>query len=135
MPWQPPICWWRKAGTRSARRARRSRLRRRCWWRSTKFANGCRPWRRARTLPRPRRGRIFGRRPARARSACVFHPEDLGRHVDLADVNQPARAELEFQEALAIGAQRDLVVDARGHVAEMRGRHVLAADRLEIEDV
>src|SRR5262249_4210027 len=25
--------------------------------------------------------------------------------------------------------------DARGHVAEMRGRHVLAADRLEIEDV
>src|SRR5262249_58883077 len=27
------------------------------------------------------------------------------------------------------------VVDARGHVAEMRGRHVLAADRLEIEDV
>src|SRR5262249_20228161 len=38
-------------------------------------------------------------------------------------------------EALAIGTQRDLVVDARGHVAEMRGRDVLAADRLEIEDV
>src|SRR5262249_61279710 len=35
----------------------------------------------------------------------------------------------------SIGAQRDLVVDARGHVAEMRGRNVLAADRLEIEDV
>src|SRR5262249_43829936 len=61
--------------------------------------------------------------------------EDLGRRVDLADVDQPARTELEFQEALAIGAQRDLVVDAEGHVAEMRGRNVLAADRLEIEDV
>src|SRR5262249_17911074 len=67
--------------------------------------------------------------------ACVFHPEDLGRHVDLADVDQPARTELEFQKALAIGAQRDLVVDAGGHVAEMRGRNVLAADRLQIGDV
>jgi hypothetical protein len=67
--------------------------------------------------------------------ACIFHSEDLGRHVDLADVDQPARTELEFQEAFAVGAQRDLVVDARGHVAEMRGRNVLAADRFEIEDV
>ncbi len=40
-----------------------------------------------------------------------------------------------FRKPFAIGAQRDLVVDARGHVAEMRGRHVLAADRLEIEHV
>jgi len=67
--------------------------------------------------------------------ACIFHPENLGRRVDLADVDQPARTELEFQEALAVGAQRDLVVDTRGHVAKMRGRNVLAADRLEIEDV
>ena len=47
-------------------------------------------------------------------------------HVDLADVDQPARAEHEFQEALAVGAQRDLVVDAGRHVAEMRGRHACA---------
>src|SRR5215831_17519778 len=67
--------------------------------------------------------------------ACIFQPEDLGRHVDLADVDQPARTKLEFQEALAIGAQRDLVVDAGGHVAEMRGWNVLAADQFEIEDV
>src|SRR5262245_29669834 len=67
--------------------------------------------------------------------ACILLPEDLGRHVDLADVDQPARPELEFQEAFAISAQRDLVVDAGGHVAEMRGRNVIAADRLEIEDV
>jgi hypothetical protein len=65
----------------------------------------------------------------------VFDAEDFGRHVDLADVDQPARAEHEFQEALAIGAQRDLVVDARRHVAEMRGRHAHAHDRLEIEHI
>ena len=65
----------------------------------------------------------------------VFDAQDLGRHVDLADVDQPPRAELEFQEAFAIGAQRDFVVDAGGHVAEMRGRDSRTHDRLEIEHV
>ena len=61
--------------------------------------------------------------------------ENFGRHVDLADVDQPARAELEFQKALAVGAQRDVVVDAGGHIAEMRRRHVLVHHRFEIEHV
>src|SRR5580704_9415274 len=61
--------------------------------------------------------------------------ENFSRHVDLADVDQPARAKLEFQKAVAVGAQRDVVVDAGGHVAEMRRRHVLVHHRLEIEHV
>ena len=67
--------------------------------------------------------------------ARIFHAENFDRHVDLADVDQPPRAQLKLQEALAIGAQRDLVIDAGRHVAEMRGRNVAAADRLEIKDV
>src|SRR5437879_12599377 len=61
--------------------------------------------------------------------------EELAAHVDLGDVVEAARAQLELQEALAIGAQRHLVVDARGHVAEMRRRHGLARHRLELEHV
>ena len=61
--------------------------------------------------------------------------EDFGAHVDLADVDQPARPELEFQETRAVGAQRDVVVDAGGHIAEMRRRYVLVHHRLEIEHV
>ena len=65
----------------------------------------------------------------------VSHAEDVDAHVDLADVDEPPRPELEFEEALAVGAQGHFVVDAGGHVAEMRRRHVLPAHRLEIEDV
>ena len=36
--------------------------------------------------------------------AIVAGAEDFGRHVDLADVDEPARPQLEFLEALAIGA-------------------------------
>src|SRR5262245_55880663 len=67
--------------------------------------------------------------------AIVFHAENLGAHVDFAHVDQTARAQLEFQEALAIRAQSYLIVDARGHVAEMRWWNVHAADRLKIEHV
>ena len=65
----------------------------------------------------------------------VFRAEDVDAHIDLAHVDEPPRPELEFQEPLAVGAQGHFVVDAGGHVAEMRRRDVLAADRLEIEDV
>ena len=67
--------------------------------------------------------------------AVVFGAEDLGAHVDLADIDQPARPQLEFPETLAIGAQGHFVVDAGGHVAEMRRRHVLLHDRFEVENV
>jgi hypothetical protein len=67
--------------------------------------------------------------------AVELHAEEVDAHVDLAHVDQAARPQLVFQETLAVGAQRDLVVDAGGHVAEVRRRHVLRHYRLEIEDV
>ena len=65
----------------------------------------------------------------------VPHAQDVDAGVGLAHVDEAARAELEFQEAFAVGAQRRLVIDAGGHIAEMCRRHVLAAYRLEVEDV
>ena len=67
--------------------------------------------------------------------AVVADAEDLDAHVDLADVDQPPRPQLELPEALAVGAQRHLVVDAGRHVAEMRRRDVLLHHRLEVEHV
>src|SRR5438552_1451859 len=63
--------------------------------------------------------------------AIVFRPENLGGHVDGTDINQPARPQLGFQEALAIGAKGHLIVDAGDHVTEVRRRHILLRDRLE----
>ena len=65
----------------------------------------------------------------------VARAEDLGAHVDLLDIDQPPRPQLELEEAFAVRAQRHLVVDAGGHVAEVRRRHVLPRHRLEIEHV
>jgi hypothetical protein len=67
--------------------------------------------------------------------AVVFRAEDLGADIDLADIDEPARAQLEFPEAFAIGAQGYFVIDPRGHVAEMRRRNVLLHDRFEVENV
>jgi hypothetical protein len=67
--------------------------------------------------------------------AIVAGAEDFGRHFDLADIDQPARPQLEFLEALAIGAQRHLVVGAGDDDAEMPRRQILLRDRLEVEDV
>src|ERR1700733_14207138 len=61
--------------------------------------------------------------------------EKLRAGIALGPVIEPAREQLEFQEPLAVGAQRDLVVDAGRHVAEMRRRHVLMCDRLKVENV
>ena len=68
-------------------------------------------------------------------AAITKRAENVDAHVDLADVDQAPRPQLEFQEAFAVGAQRDFIVDARGHVAEMRRRNVLPRHRLEIEHV
>ena len=65
----------------------------------------------------------------------IFHAEDLNAGVDLGNVVQAPRPQLKFQKALAIGAQRDFIIDAGRHVAEMRRRHVLAAHRLKVEHV
>ena len=65
----------------------------------------------------------------------VFSAEQFDAHVDLRNIVEPARAQLQLQESLAIGSQGALVVDSRGHVAEMRWWHILARDGLEVEDV
>src|SRR6267378_2093259 len=67
--------------------------------------------------------------------AVVFHAEDLGADVDLADVDEPPRPQLEFAKTVAIATQSDFVIDAGGHVTEMRRRNVLFHDRLEVENV
>ena len=61
--------------------------------------------------------------------------EKLHAGIDFGHVPETAREELEFQEPLAVRAQRDLVIDAGGHVAEMRRRHVFVCHRLEVEHV
>jgi hypothetical protein len=44
--------------------------------------------------------------------AVVLRPENLGSHVDGADIDEPARSQLEFQESLAVRAEGHLIVDA-----------------------
>ena len=65
----------------------------------------------------------------------ILGAEKLYAGIDFGHVIEPAREQLEFQEPLAVGAQRDLVVDAGRHVAEMRRRHVLMCHWLEVENV
>jgi hypothetical protein len=67
--------------------------------------------------------------------AVIDRAEDLGAHVDGADIDESSRAQREFPEALAVGAQSRFIVDAGGHVTEMRRRNVVLHDRLEVEDV
>ena len=64
----------------------------------------------------------------------IFVPEQFKAGVRLADVDQAPRAQDEFLEALAIGAQGLLLVGTSRHKAEMRRRHVLGHHRLEVED-
>ena len=64
-----------------------------------------------------------------------FRTKNLDAHIDLADIDEPPRPQLEFLETVTIGAQRHFVVDAGRHVAEMRGRNVLLHHRLEVEDI
>src|SRR5258708_27935144 len=48
----------------------------------------------------------------------VLHAEDLGAHVDRADVDHAARPQLEFLEAVAVGAQRQ--VRSEEHTSELQ---------------
>jgi hypothetical protein len=67
--------------------------------------------------------------------AVIIGAEDLDFHVDRCDIDQPTRTELPSEKALAIGAQRHLVICPGGNVAEMRRRQVLVRGRLEIEHI
>src|SRR6185503_4272631 len=67
--------------------------------------------------------------------AAIRLAEQFHSRVELADIDQPPLPQLEFLEALAVGAQGGVVVDARRHVAEMRRRQVLVGHQLEVEDV
>ena len=78
---------------------------------------------------------LVGRRGRQHDRAGIALAEQFHAQVQGLDVDHAPRPELELQEALAVGAQRDLAVDAGRHVAEMRRRHVLVHDRLEVEDV
>ena len=65
----------------------------------------------------------------------VFLAENFRGHVDLADIDQPPRPQLEFQEAVAVGAERNVVVDSGRQITKMSGRHVLVHHRFEIKYV
>jgi hypothetical protein len=67
--------------------------------------------------------------------AVVACAEDVGAGIDPADIGEPPRTQLEFPKTLAVGAQRQFIVGAGCHVAEMRGRHILLHRRLEVEHV
>ena len=75
--------------------------------------------------------------PGRGNDDGIIQPgaEKLDRHVDLAHIIETPREQLELEKALSVGAQRHFVVDARGHVAEVRRRHVLPRDGLEVEHI
>ena len=130
-----PTCWWGRAGTRRAGRALRSPARSRSWPRSTGSAGGC-PAGGARDgkLAVLMEGAVGSGRRHHDR-ASVGAAEQLQAEVELRDVDQPPRPQLELLEAVAVGAQRHLVVDAGRHVAEMGRRHVLVHHRFEVEDV
>jgi hypothetical protein len=65
----------------------------------------------------------------------IRHAEDLDARVHLRDVDEAPRPQIVLRDGLAVGAQRGFGVDPRGHVADMRGRHVLEEHRLEVEHV
>src|SRR5688572_23445827 len=61
--------------------------------------------------------------------------EQVYGRVDLADVDQPAHAQLVPREPLAIRDDGSVVVAAGGHVRPVRRRKLALRDRLEVEDV
>jgi hypothetical protein len=65
----------------------------------------------------------------------ILAAENLRGHVDYADIDETAWAQLKFQKSLAIGAKRHFIVDTGNHVPEVRWRQILLCDRLEVEHV
>src|SRR5882724_12848668 len=61
--------------------------------------------------------------------------EKLDAGIDLGDVIETVRHELEFEKILTVGTQRNFVINTGRHVAKMRGRHILASHRFEVEHV
>ena len=61
--------------------------------------------------------------------------QNFSGHIDRADIYEPARTELKLQKSLAIGAQRNFIVDAGDHVSKVCRWYVLFCDRLEVEYV
>ena len=79
--------------------------------------------------------RFFTARRAQEDRAVVNGAEQLDAHVDLGGVAQAARAQLDVLEHVAIGMERQVVVDAARHVSPMTRQDVVVSDVLEIEDV
>jgi hypothetical protein len=72
--------------------------------------------------------------PVGAMTAVVRRAENVGAHVDFADVDEPSRPQRKVTKSLPIGTQRYLIVHSGGHVTEMRRRHILHQG-LEVEDI
>jgi hypothetical protein len=61
--------------------------------------------------------------------------EEAYRHVDVLDVNEPARPNLDARVAFAIRPHCPIVVHAGGEIAEMRWRQGLPCGELEIQNI
>src|SRR6185369_6967880 len=64
-----------------------------------------------------------------------FGAEDLGRHIDTADIHQAARPKLIVREAFAISFESCVAVDSGCHVSEVRGRESLSRGGFELKDI
>src|SRR3984893_10764598 len=67
--------------------------------------------------------------------AVILRAENLRGHVNYADIDETAWAQLKFQKSLAIGAKRHFIVDTGNHDPEMSRRHIPLGDRFEVEYV
>ncbi|MCU1317820.1 MAG: hypothetical protein JWN63_3142 [Candidatus Acidoferrum typicum] len=61
--------------------------------------------------------------------------EEIHRHVNIFDVDEPARVNLNPRIAFAIRPHRSVVVHAGGEIAEMRGWQSFARGRLKVHHV
>jgi len=54
---------------------------------------------------------------------------------DSRDIGQTPRSKLKLAKGLAVGAQRELIVNPGCHITKMGGRNVLSGGQLEIKHV
>ncbi len=93
-------------------------------------------------LGRPRHGqfavreeRFFAARRAEKNRAVVSGPKQFDAHIHFRRVAQPPRPQLDMLEAVAIGPQRGVVIDAARHVGPMPRLHLAVRGLFEIENV
>ena len=77
--------------------------------------------------------RLLAADGAKVNRRFVSLAEQLHRHIDLTDIDEPARPQLNVRVSLVIELQSRVVFDARGQVAPMRRWNSLARSFLEIQ--